>query len=84
MEFIVAEVAILTFVAGFVVGVAVKGIIDRRFEKKVQESLIRVGQMADDEIEEKDKKINKLENAVKELQLELAVYKLNKLKEIDA
>ena len=69
---ITVEIAILTFMIGFVIGVAVKGNIDRKFDKKVQESLIRVGQMADDEIEDKNVEIERLK-------MELA-----SLREIDA
>ena len=94
---IIAEVSILTFMAGFALGVTIKGMIDTKFDKAVQKSLIRVGQMADDEIEEKDKiikrknnelsekneEINDLKKAIKDLQFEKTINKLDDLKGFD-
>lgn len=94
---IIAEVSILTFMAGFALGVTIKGMIDTKFDKAVQKSLIRVGQMADDEIEEKDKiikrknnelsekneEINDLKEAIKDLQFEKTINKLDDLKGFD-
>lgn len=94
---IIAEVSILTFMAGFALGVTIKGMIDTKFDKAVQKSLIRIGQMADDEIEEKDKiikrknnelsekneEINDLKKAIKDLQFEKTINKLDDLKGFD-
>ena len=72
MEIIVAvEVSILTFMAGFILGVIIKGMIDTKFDRAVQKSLIRIGQMADDEIEEKDKTIKKKNNELNEKNREI-------------
>lgn len=68
---IIAEVSILTFMAGFALGVTIKGMIDTKFDKAVQKSLIRIGQMADDEIEEKDKTIKKKNNELNERNKEI-------------
>lgn len=83
----VAEVAILTFMIGFSLGIVIKGLIDKKFERVVQKSLIRVGQMADDEIERKDKtiedknkEIERLSNMVNDLQIKRAIEKLEELK----
>ena len=86
----VAEVSIITFVAGFILGTIVKGVIDRKFERVVQKTLIEVGQMADDEIEQKDKtikekeiEIERLSSLVNELQIKRAIKRLHTLEDID-
>lgn len=81
---IVAEVSIFMVMVGFAFGFLVKGLIDTKFEKEVQKSLIRVGQMADDEIEDKDEEIKRLKEVIEGLQFERAVERFEKLKEVDA
>lgn len=62
----------LSACGGCLLGFLWKGNIDRRFEKKLQKSLIRVGQYADDEIEALQKENDRLHQTVTDLQIQLA------------
>ena len=62
------NVAVISFVIGYILGIIIKGQIDKRFNREVQDVLIDVGQEADDEIEALNIKVKLLENKIKDLE----------------
>ena len=74
------DLVILGFMAGVLLGVIIMEIIDKKANKKIQESLVIIGQIADDEIEEKDREIRRLTEAVNDLQIEIAKKRTRKIR----